>query len=81
MLASGEALANAAEHGEPPILVDLEWSAPLDLDVLIRDSGSWQASTRPTNRGRGLSIMTALMDTVTLDTTHGTSVRLSRRFG
>ncbi len=79
MLASGEALANAAEHGQQPITVDLGWSGPLSLDMLIRDSGSWR-SARPANRGRGLSIMAALMDTVTLDTTAGTAVKLSRRF-
>ena len=51
MLASGEPLANA-EHLQLPITVDLGWSGPLSLDMLIRDSGSWR-SARPANRGRG----------------------------
>jgi len=51
MLASGEPLANA-EHLQLPITVDLGWSGPLTLDMLIRDSGSWR-SARPANRGRG----------------------------
>ena len=79
MLASGEALANAAEHGQPPI----NCRRRLVCSALPRraDQGLRFLAIGPTGQPRpGLSIMAALMDTVTLDTTAGTAVKLSRRF-
>lgn len=79
LLASGEALANALEHGEPPITISLEWSAAL-LRVSVRDSGAWRVSGEATSRGLGIPIMTALMDSFTVETIDGTAIQLSRQF-
>lgn len=83
LLASGEALANALEHGRTPITLRLEW-VDRTLHLTVRDSGSWRvsANTSPPGRKRGLGIpiMTALTDSLTFETTDGTTVKLSRRF-
>jgi anti-sigma regulatory factor (Ser/Thr protein kinase) len=83
LLASGEALANALEHGRTPITLRLEW-VDTTLHLTVRDSGSWRvsANTPPSGRKRGLGIpiMTALTDSLTFETTDGTTVKLSRRF-
>jgi len=80
LLASGEALANAIEHGEAPITVSLEWSAADVLVLRVRDSGAWRVSGDTTSRGLGIPIMTALMDSFTVETIDGTAIQLSRRF-
>lgn len=80
LLASGEALANAIEHGRPPIDIDMQWSTPDTLDVSIKDSGVWKVSAEASTRGLGIPIMTALMHIVSVETTDGTEVRLRRRF-
>jgi anti-sigma regulatory factor (Ser/Thr protein kinase) len=81
LLASGEALANALEHGRTPITLRLEW-VDSTLHLTVRDSGSWRVSAPPSGRTRGLGIpiMTALTDSLTFETTDGTTVTLSRRF-
>ena len=81
LLASGEALANALEHGRTPVTLGLEW-VDNTLHLTVRDSGSWRVSAPPSGRTRGLGIpiMTALTDSLTFETTNGTTVRLSRRF-
>lgn len=83
LLASGEALANALEHGRTPISLNLEW-ADSTLHLAVRDSGSWRVSADPPVRGRsrglGIPIMTALTDSLKFETTDGTTVTLSRRF-
>jgi anti-sigma regulatory factor (Ser/Thr protein kinase) len=60
--------------------VDAEYEEGV-ITVVIRDRGRWRAP-RGTNRGRGLSMMRALMETV--DVTHGdagTEVVLRRTLG
>ena len=82
LLASGEALANALEHGRTPVTLELRW-VDNTLQLAVRDSGSWRVSAdAPTRRTRGLGIpiMTALTDSLTFETTDGTTVTLSRRF-
>jgi len=85
LLASGEALANALEHGLIPITLTLEW-VDNTLNLVVRDSGAWRVSAdssavAPKRRGLGIPIMTALTDNLTFETTDGTTVKLSRRFG
>jgi anti-sigma regulatory factor (Ser/Thr protein kinase) len=80
LLASGEALANALEHGRSPVDLSLRWSSPGLLELAVRDSGAWRVSADVTSRGLGIPIMTALTDSLTFQTTDGTTVRLSRRF-
>jgi PAS domain S-box-containing protein len=77
--ACGEAATNAIEHagaGGP-----FEMSGQIDgqtVDIEVRDFGSWRAE-RAGDRGRGLSLMRALMDTVEVTPTpEGTTVRLRR---
>ena len=82
LLASGEALANALEHGQIPITLRAEW-VDRTLHLTVRDSGSWRpadAPSRDRSRGLGIPIMTALTDNLAFDTTNGTAVTLSRRF-
>ena len=81
LLATGEALANAVEHALPPVVVRLQWSGIQTLTISVKDAGHWKvAATRP-YRGRGIAIMTALMDDVTIDTIGGTTVWVTRDFG
>ena len=81
LLATGEAIANALEHGVPPVTMTLCWEAEGRLEVTIRDEGEWRVSSEASSRGLGLPIMSKLMDNVEVDTVGGTSVNLSRRFG
>ena len=81
VVACQEACANAVEHayGPGPRSFDLEAISTGDrVTVTIRDHGRWRPP-RGTNRGRGLSLMRALMEHV--DVTHtdeGTVVVLER---
>jgi len=81
-LASHEACANAIEHaykfGEA--LVELE-ARLLDREVVltIRDTGGWLDRAR-NQRGRGIELMNAMMDRVTVNGgPNGTEVELRRR--
>jgi serine phosphatase RsbU (regulator of sigma subunit)/anti-sigma regulatory factor (Ser/Thr protein kinase) len=81
-VASGEACANAIEHAYRPGDAAFRIEASrLDAEVLIRvrDFGGWR-EPRGTDRGRGLPLMEALMDSVRVDpTSDGTTVELRRR--
>jgi serine phosphatase RsbU (regulator of sigma subunit)/anti-sigma regulatory factor (Ser/Thr protein kinase) len=81
-VACGEACANAIEHAYRPGDAAFRIEASRrDSDVLItvRDFGEWRAP-RGTDRGRGLPLMEALMDSVSVDpSSDGTTVRLRRR--
>jgi anti-sigma regulatory factor (Ser/Thr protein kinase) len=79
LLACGEAIDNGLEHGRPPVTVTFDKGDGDVLNVVVRDEGSWRVSAAPPPRGLGLPIMMALMDNVTVDTTDGTAVLLSRR--
>jgi len=77
--ACGEAATNAIEHagaGTP-----FEISGHVEgrrVEIAVRDFGVWR-SPREGDRGRGISLMRALMDTVdVVSTPEGTTVRMQR---
>ncbi len=79
VLAAGEAAGNAIEHAYRDCngLITLR-AAVVDgqLIIEVRDSGKWRLDGDP-ERGRGLGIMRALVDKVSIESTHvGTNVRL-----
>jgi anti-sigma regulatory factor (Ser/Thr protein kinase)/putative methionine-R-sulfoxide reductase with GAF domain len=81
VLAAGEACANAIEHAYPPVAAGLELTARLDgevVEVIVRDGGRWREA-RGQNRGRGLGIMRAAMDSVDVRSSDtGTEVVMRR---
>ncbi|MCV7399282.1 SpoIIE family protein phosphatase [Mycobacterium fragae] len=86
LVAAGEAVANAIEHGHrdsPEGLITLRATALVDhVQLTIVDTGSWKSPEPATNphRGRGITIMRALMQDVTIQPdTAGTTVHLSAR--
>ena len=81
LLAGGEALANALEHGQAPVTVAMEWTEDATLTLQVRDAGRWQVPASSPTRGRGIPIMSALMDSFTVETKDGTAVQLRRKFG
>jgi PAS domain S-box-containing protein len=79
--ACGEAATNAIEHagagGGTPFEVSGRTERG-DVRITIRDHGAWRAP-RAGDQGRGLSLMRALMDSVSVTPTpRGTTVRLER---
>lgn len=86
LVAAGEALANAIEHGHrhtPEGMVSLRAIALVDrVQLTIADNGSWKVpqSDRDSRRGRGIALMRALMRDVDIVIgSSGTSVRLDAR--
>lgn len=86
LLAAGEAVANAIEHGHrhsPGGIVTLGATALDDeVQLTITDTGSWKVPEPDSypRRGRGIKLMRALMHDVTIDSdTAGTTVHLSAR--
>jgi anti-sigma regulatory factor (Ser/Thr protein kinase) len=73
LIASGEALANAIEHGyrhNPDGTVRLTATALVDgVELTITDTGSWKTPQPASNlqRGRGITMMRALTHDVTID--------------
>jgi serine/threonine-protein kinase RsbW len=87
VLASSEACANAMEHprdaGRAAIEVDAR-TRPSEVEVVVRDFGAWPSEPAPETgtRGRGLAMIRALMDDVSVVAgPHGTSVTMRRRLG
>ena len=82
LIASGEAAANAIEHAGAAPHSKLEVAGMVtagEVDITVRDYGSWRPE-RANERGRGLVLMRALMDSVELTPSpEGTTVRLRRR--
>jgi anti-sigma regulatory factor (Ser/Thr protein kinase) len=79
--ACGEAATNAIEHagsgGGSPFEV-AGTVADREVEITVRDYGAWR-EPRDEGRGRGLSLMRALMDSVDVQPgADGTSVRLKR---
>ncbi|MDQ1648097.1 MAG: hypothetical protein QOG60_154, partial [Frankiaceae bacterium] len=76
------AVTNSIEHAYGPGLAWIEVSGELrdrEVGVTIVDSGSWRAP-RAERNGRGLRLMEAFSDTVTVTTTDtGTTVALRRK--
>jgi PAS domain S-box-containing protein len=83
ILACNEAFANAIEHAYGPGDGAVEMTAALLEDrvsITIRDFGRWRES-RGDNRGRGLPLIEAVMDSVDITKNGGigTEVRMARR--
>jgi serine phosphatase RsbU (regulator of sigma subunit)/anti-sigma regulatory factor (Ser/Thr protein kinase) len=86
LIAAGEAVANAIEHGHrhgPEGIISLSATLLADqLQLTITDTGSWEPP-RPaaeTPRGRGITLMRRLMHEVSINSdTAGTTVHLSAR--
>ncbi|OBF44721.1 ATPase [Mycobacterium sp. 852002-50816_SCH5313054-b] len=86
LVAAGEAVANAIEHGHrhtPEGTIVLGATALVDqVQLTITDTGSWKPPqpAAETNRGRGITLMRGLMQDVTIRPgTAGTTVHLSAR--
>jgi PAS domain S-box-containing protein len=83
LLAAGEALANAAEHayrGRLPGDLELMLRTAPEVEVELRDFGSWKDAGGDPDRGRGFTLMRALMHDVEVERTPGgTTVRMRRR--
>ena len=87
LVAAGEACANAIEHGHresPGGRIRIRAAATADqLHLIIMDSGRWktaQSGGRHLHRGRGLKLMRAFMNDVTVTTgTSGTTVDMQAR--
>ncbi|MCG5214971.1 SpoIIE family protein phosphatase [Streptosporangium soli] len=82
LLACGEAVSNAAEHAyaftEGIIRVRGRITAS-QITLRVSDEGSWREPYEA-DRGRGIPLMRAVMDSVTIDATPtGTTVEMSRR--
>jgi anti-sigma regulatory factor (Ser/Thr protein kinase) len=84
LVASGEAVANAIEHGhrhDPGGTVSFSACALTDrIQMTITDTGRWKpkTSSSDSHRGRGIALMRALMDEVTIGSDEaGTTVNLS----
>jgi PAS domain S-box-containing protein len=79
--ACGEAATNAIEHAGAAGDVPFELTGLLEgrrVELSVRDRGAWR-SPRGVDRGRGLSLMKALMDAVEVSPgPDGTRVRLER---
>jgi anti-sigma regulatory factor (Ser/Thr protein kinase) len=86
LVAAGEAVANAIEHGHrhsPGGMISLGATILVDqVRLTITDTGSWKTPqpAASTNRGRGIALMRGLMQDVTINPeAAGTTVHLSAR--
>lgn len=84
LLATYEALANAAEHAYPDTpdgQINLEATKTGDeLTITVRDAGTWKLPTTTTDpyRGRGLYMIRALTERNTIaNSAHGTEVTMT----
>jgi PAS domain S-box-containing protein len=81
ILASSEACANSIEHAYGPGEGSVDIEAEVDggeVTIVVRDAGRWRTS-RNGDRGRGLPLMEACMDTCTLTRGDaGTEVKMQR---
>ena len=83
VLACNEAFSNAIEHAYGPADGSVEVDATLDdheVSITIRDFGRWR-EPRGTHRGRGLGLIEAVMDSVSVirDDHQGTEVTMTRK--
>jgi anti-sigma regulatory factor (Ser/Thr protein kinase) len=83
LLACGEAAANAVEHAFPDepgeLMVELRLSADRGLTLRVADTGRWRRVPAPGDRGRGLPLMHAVMDSVRVEPGEGGTVVTMRR--
>ena len=84
IVAVQEAAANAVEHAYAPGAATYEVAGTCEdgvVSFVVRDHGRWR-SPRGTHRGRGISMMRALMETVDVTQDEdGTRVVLRRTLG
>jgi anti-sigma regulatory factor (Ser/Thr protein kinase) len=84
MVATQEACANAIEHAYGPGRAEFEVEAAYAdgrVTITVIDQGQWRAP-RGENRGRGLGLMEALMDSAEVEHSEsGTTVTLTRTLG
>ena len=83
VMAANEAWQNALEHGtnfaRTTVGVDLEVDRHGEVTITVRDAGSRDRAPSDPDRGRGIELMRALADEVTLELApHGSTVRLRR---
>ena len=83
-LASSEACANAMEHPRSAVAPAIEIQGHIraaEVEVIVRDFGSWSAGAGEGNRGRGLQMIRELMDDVSVARDErGTIVTMRRGF-
>ena len=86
LIAAGEAVANAIEHGhrdQPEGIVSLRATALVDrLRVTIIDNGTWKMPVKldDITRGRGIGLMRGLMEDFTIRSDDaGTTVHMYAR--
>jgi serine/threonine-protein kinase RsbW len=81
VLAMNEAVANAMEHGrrgQHRIRLDA-WTSASSLTIEVIDRGSWRDEPSASDRGFGLDLIRACMDTITIEpSAQGTTVRMQR---
>jgi anti-sigma regulatory factor (Ser/Thr protein kinase) len=85
ILACNEAFANSVEHAYGPGDSSVQVAAALAdgaVSIIVRDFGSWREPSGE-DPGRGLSLIEAVMDSVTVQTSpdEGTAVHMTRRLG
>jgi integral membrane sensor domain MASE1/anti-sigma regulatory factor (Ser/Thr protein kinase) len=83
ILACNEVFSNSIEHAYGPGDGRVEMDAALDdheISIIVRDFGTWR-DPRGENRGRGLDLVEAVMDAVTVvrKPQEGTEVRMVRK--
>ena len=83
VMACSEACTNAIEHAGVAPDETIAFEAVLgdgEVAVVVRDRGRWREGRPPSDQGRGLELIDALMDEVELQTSaEGTTLRLRRR--
>jgi PAS domain S-box-containing protein len=83
VMACSEACTNAIEHAGAGPDETIAFEAVLEdgeVEVTVRDRGQWRDQRPPSDQGRGLDLIDALMDDVQLERTpDGTVIRLRRR--
>ncbi|HUR76509.1 MAG TPA: SpoIIE family protein phosphatase [Acidimicrobiales bacterium] len=79
LVAAGEACANAIQHAGPmSATFDFEATVDDEVRIVVRDHGRWR-DQRPSDGGRGFSIMEHFMDEVDVNrSSSGTEVVLRR---
>lgn len=84
-IAVGEAVANVIEHAyggaEGPFTVEMYHDVDGRVCVTVADAGTWRLPpVEPAERGRGLIMIRACMDTVEIDSSEdGTTLQMDRR--